>query len=50
MLDVSRLATTGWTPKIDLDTGLRETYRWFLQQQAASLTLRGFDTLAAAST
>ena len=50
MLDVSRLATTGWKPKIDLDTGVRETYQWFLEQQAASITLRGIDSLASAAT
>ena len=49
VLDVSRLATTGWKPKIDLDTGVRETYQWFLEQQAASITMRGIDSLASAS-
>ena len=48
MLDVSRLSATGWRPKIDLDTGLRETYQWFLEQQAAHADLRGIDTLVAA--
>ncbi|MEO8266530.1 MAG: GDP-L-fucose synthase [Ilumatobacteraceae bacterium] len=47
VLDVSRLAATGWTPKIDLDTGVRETYQWFLDQEAASIDMRGIDSLAA---
>ena len=28
--DVSRLSKLGWRSKIDLDTGLQETYDWFL--------------------
>ena len=50
VLDVSRLSSTGWAPKIDLDTGLRQTYQWFLDQQAAHIDLRGIDTLVTAST
>ena len=50
VLDVSRLNATGWTPKIDLDTGLRQTYQWFLDQQAANIDMRGIDTLLTAST
>ncbi|HEY5424341.1 MAG TPA: GDP-L-fucose synthase [Ilumatobacteraceae bacterium] len=49
VLDVSRLRSTGWAPKIDLDTGVRETYQWFLDQEAANIEMRGIDTLAAAS-
>ena len=49
VLDVSRLRSTGWAPKIDLDTGVRETYQWFLEQEAAHIEMRGIDTLAAAS-
>ena len=50
VLDVSRLVATGWQPKIDLDTGLRETYQWFVDQQAAHHELRGIDSLASAAT
>ncbi|HEY4608814.1 MAG TPA: GDP-L-fucose synthase [Ilumatobacteraceae bacterium] len=49
VLDVTRLAGTGWRPKIDLDTGMRETYRWFLDQEAAHAEMRGIDTLASAA-
>ena len=49
VLDVSRLRTTGWAPKIDLDTGVRDTYQWFLDQRAANVDLRGIESLAAAS-
>jgi GDP-L-fucose synthase len=49
VLDVSRLRSTGWQPKIDLDTGVRETYQWFLDQEAANIDMRGIDSLAAAS-
>jgi len=49
VLDVGRLAATGWRPKIDLDTGVRETYQWFLDQQAAHAEMRGIDTLVPAA-
>ena len=49
VLDVSRLRSTGWEPKIDLDTGIRETYQWFLDQQAANIDMRGIDALATVS-
>jgi GDP-L-fucose synthase len=29
LLDVSRLAELGWTARIDLGTGIDQTYRWF---------------------
>ena len=48
VLDITRLRATGWTPKIDLDTGVRKTYEWFLDQEAANIDMRGMDTLAAA--
>jgi GDP-L-fucose synthase len=50
VLDVGRLRATGWSPTIDLDTGLRETYQWFLDQQASHAGMRGIGTLAAAAT
>jgi len=28
-LDYSKLASNGWSPKYELDTGLKETYEWF---------------------
>jgi GDP-L-fucose synthase len=49
VLDVSRLAATGWKPKIDLDTGIRDTYEWFMAaQDAASIEMRGFEPAAMA--
>lgn len=30
LMDVSRLSVMGWTARIELDQGLRETYQWFL--------------------
>jgi len=42
VLDVSRLAATGWKASIDLDTGIRTTYEWFLQQVAGNAELRGY--------
>ncbi len=43
VLDVSKLRDLGWSPSIDLDTGIRATYRWFLDQHAAHAELRGVD-------
>jgi GDP-L-fucose synthase len=33
LLDVSRIRRLGWTPRIGLHEGLRQTYRWFLDHQ-----------------
>jgi GDP-L-fucose synthase len=41
VLDVSKLRSTGWSPSIDLDEGIRNTYEWFLSQQADHKELRG---------
>ena len=38
LLDVSLLKGLGWESKIDLMTGLRETYKWFLVNQGAYRT------------
>ena len=40
LLDVSRLASTGWRFRIGLDDGISSTYKWFLSN-ADSDTLRG---------
>lgn len=34
LLDVSRLATLGWTARIGLEAGVRETYAWYLENGA----------------
>ncbi len=31
LMDVSRLANMGWRARIELETGIAETYRWFLE-------------------
>ena len=31
LMDVSRLANLGWTASIDLESGLRDAYRWFVE-------------------
>ncbi|MEI9982793.1 MAG: GDP-L-fucose synthase [Aliidongia sp.] len=36
LLDVSRLMELGWQARIDLEDGLRSTYDWFLQHEAAA--------------
>ncbi|MBV6635482.1 MAG: GDP-L-fucose synthase [Mameliella sp.] len=33
LMDVSRLADMGWKASIDLESGVRETYQWFLDNQ-----------------
>ena len=37
VLDVSRLAATGWSPRIGLDEGIATTYQWFCDQQQHQL-------------
>ena len=32
LLDVSRLEGLGWNPKINFETGIKETYSWYLDQ------------------
>lgn len=32
LMDVSRLFATGWRPKYDLERGLADTYRWYLEE------------------
>jgi GDP-L-fucose synthase len=34
LLDISRLKALGWEPRISLDTGLRDAYRWYRDQVA----------------
>jgi GDP-L-fucose synthase len=36
LMDVTRLAAIGWSPRIDLEAGLRSTYNWFLEQYAST--------------
>jgi GDP-L-fucose synthase len=43
VLDVSRLRNLGWSPSHDLDSGIRSTYEWFLDQQSAHASLRGIN-------
>ncbi|WP_412552913.1 GDP-L-fucose synthase [Shimia sp. MIT1388] len=33
LMDVSRLADMGWTARVSLEDGLKETYQWFLENQ-----------------
>lgn len=33
--DISHILSTGWRPKIDLETGIRRTYEWFCEQYEA---------------
>ena len=35
LMDVSRLAKLGWKYDVDLETGLRSTYHWYLTNQAS---------------
>ncbi|QXX76691.1 GDP-L-fucose synthase [Methylovirgula sp. HY1] len=34
LMDSSRIVAQGWKPKIDLDEGIADAYRWFLEHQA----------------
>lgn len=33
LVDVSKLTSTGWTPKTELFQGIQQTYEWFLQNK-----------------
>jgi GDP-L-fucose synthase len=46
VLDVTRLRRLGWEASIDLDTGLRHTYRWFAARQHGG-ALRGVERVGA---
>jgi GDP-L-fucose synthase len=35
LLDTTKLTTLGWRPTIRLRDGLKDAYRWFLQNQPA---------------
>lgn len=37
LIDSSRLAALGWRPRISLDDGIADTYKWFLETQASEL-------------
>ncbi|MBP2313481.1 GDP-L-fucose synthase [Azospirillum soli] len=37
LMDVSRLFTTGWRPKVGLEEGVRRTYDWFLEHAAPAV-------------
>jgi GDP-L-fucose synthase len=34
LMDVGRLRSLGWSARIDLEAGLRDTYRWYLDNRA----------------
>ncbi|GHS90060.1 GDP-L-fucose synthase [Actinomycetota bacterium] len=36
LYDTSRLRALGWTPKVTLEDGLRETYEWYAQNNASA--------------
>ncbi len=36
LMDVRKLKALGWQPRIGLEDGIAETYRWFLAQQSAA--------------
>ncbi|KAF3522292.1 hypothetical protein F2Q69_00051506 [Brassica cretica] len=36
LMDSSKLASLGWTPKVSLRDGLRQTYEWYLENVCAA--------------
>jgi GDP-L-fucose synthase len=46
VLDIGKLRNLGWSPSIDLATGIRTTYDWFLAEQSAD-RIRGMTTASA---
>ena len=49
VLDVSKLRNLGWSPTIDLESGIATTYEWFMVQQASSGALRGLESVLVAT-
>ncbi len=41
VLDVSRIAATGWKPRIGLAEGLASTYRWYLDHHVNTVSTGG---------
>jgi GDP-L-fucose synthase len=41
VLDVSRIAATGWKPRIGLAEGLASTYRWYLDNVVDAISTEG---------
>jgi len=37
LLDTSRINSLGWAPATDLETGIRKSYEWFLQNRASAV-------------
>jgi len=37
LLDISRLQSLGWTPKVDFEDGLKETYNWYCEQLSTAV-------------
>jgi GDP-L-fucose synthase len=31
LMDVNKLKSLGWSPKVDLESGVQKTYQWFLE-------------------
>jgi nucleoside-diphosphate-sugar epimerase len=43
VLNVDKLTANGWRASVDLDSGIKSTYEWFLQQISGGEThLRGY--------
>jgi GDP-L-fucose synthase len=49
VLDVAKLRKLGWSPQVDLDTGIRTSYEWFKGQHQLAGTLRGMERAVVAS-
>jgi GDP-L-fucose synthase len=39
LLDTSRLTALGWTPRIGLEDGIRQTYEWYREALPAGATV-----------
>jgi GDP-L-fucose synthase len=36
LMDSSRILSSGWSPRVDLESGIRKTYQWFLENTSAT--------------
>lgn len=44
LLDVTRLKSLGWSPKMTLEQGVRQTYDWFVSRIASGASPRGLES------
>ncbi|MFH0813842.1 MAG: hypothetical protein V2A69_13560 [Pseudomonadota bacterium] len=44
LLDVSRIKTLGWEPKVSLNEGIKKTYEWYMTTKSTKETIETKET------